>query len=72
MTSGKFNEKVEFLVQSVCSLSLKSFSFQLPPAFILILRIESNRVTHSNDVTYYRTHRTEDVYYENQENSVMY
>ena len=53
-------------------LSLKSFSFQLPPALFLISRIESIRITHSNDVTYYRTDRTEDVYYENQENSVMY
>ena len=53
-------------------LSLKSFSFRLLQALLLISRIESNRVTHSNDVTYYRTHRTEDVYYENQENSVMY
>ena len=53
-------------------LSLKSFSFQLPPAFLLISRIKSIRVTHSNDVTYYRTDRTEDVYYENQENSVIY
>ena len=53
-------------------LSLKPFSFQLPPAFFLISRIESNRVTHSNDVTYYRTHRTEDVYNENLENRVMY
>ena len=61
-----------FLITSICSLSLKSFSFQLPPAFLLILRIESNRVTHSNDMTYYRTDRTEDVYYENQEISVIY
>ena len=53
-------------------LSLKSFSFQLPPAFFLILRIESNRVPHSNDVTYYRIDRTEVVYYENLENGVMY
>ena len=53
-------------------LSLKSFSFQLPPAFLLISRILFNRVTHSNDVNYFRTDRTKDVYYENQENSVMY
>ena len=54
------------------ALSLKSFSFQLPQALLLISRIGSNRVTHSNDVTYYRTDRTEDVYYEKQENSVIY
>ena len=58
--------------QFVLSLSLKSFSFQLPPAFLLILRIDYNRVPHSNDVTYYQTDRTEDVYYENQENRVIY
>ena len=72
MTLGKFNKKVEILVQSVCSLSKIIFIQIAPPAFLLILRIESNRVTHSNDVTYYRTHRTKDAYYENQENSVMY
>ena len=71
MTSGKFNKKVEFLVQSVCSLS-KIIFIPIAPAFLLISRIESNRVTQSNDVTYYRTHGTEDVYYENHENSVMY
>ena len=53
-------------------LSLKSFSFQLPPAISLISRIESIRVTHSNDVTYYQTDRTEVVYYENQDNRVIY
>ena len=71
MTLVKFNEKVEFLVQSVCSLSKINLN-KFAPALLLISRIESNRVTHSKDVTYYRTHRTEDVYYENQENSVMY
>ena len=71
MTLGKFNEKVEFLIQAVCSLS-KIIFIPVAPALLLISRIGSNRVTHSYDVTYYRTHRTEDVYYENQENSVMY
>ena len=71
MTSGKFNEKVEFLVQSVCSLS-KIIFIPVAPALLLISRIGSNKVTHSNDVTYYRIDRTEDVYYENQENSDMY
>ena len=71
MTSGKFNEKVEFLVQSVCSLS-KIIFIPVAPALLLISRIESNRVIHSNDMAYYRIDRTEDVYYENQENSVMY
>jgi hypothetical protein len=71
MTSGKFNKKVEFLVQSVCSLSNIIFIPVVlgPPSDF------KNRVQQShsfNDVTYYRTHRTEDVYYENQENSVMY
>ena len=60
-----------FLIPSVFSLSKINLN-KFAPALLLISRIESNRVTHSNDVTYYRTHRTEDVYYENQENSVMY
>ena len=71
MTSGKSNEKVEFLIQSVCSLS-KIIFIPVAPALLLISRIESNRVTHSNDVTYYRIDRTKDVYYENLENSVIY
>ena len=60
-----------FLIPLVFSLSKINLN-KFAPALLLISRIESNRVTHSNDVTYYRTHRTEDVYYENQENSVMY
>ena len=60
-----------FLITSVFSLS-KSNLNKFAPALLLISRIESNRVTHSNDVIYYRIDRTEDVYYENQENGVMY
>ena len=71
MTSGKFNKKVEFLVQTVCSLS-KTIFIPVAPDLLLISIIESKRVTHSNDVTYYRTQRIKDVFYENQENSVMY
>ena len=70
MTSGKFND-----VWIPYSISFSLFKINLnkfAPALLLISRIESNRVTHSNDVNYYRTHRTKDVYYENQENSVMY
>ena len=71
MTSGKFNEKVEFLVQSVCSLSKIIFIpvASVPPSDF------KNRVQQSysfNDVTYYRTDRTKDDYYENQANRVIY
>ena len=54
MTLGKFNEKVEILVQSVCSLSKINLKKIAPALFLLISRILSNRVPLLNHVTFYR------------------
>ena len=71
MTSGKFNDVWVPYYISLFSLSKIIFiPIASGPLSDLLNLIQ---LSHSfNDVTYYRTDRTEDVYYENQENSVMY